>query len=301
MASLGVKKFKQLGLIGCGMMGGSFALALKEAGLVERVVGYSKSPNSTEKAKRLGIIDDAAASILQGVMGADLVLIAVPVAATAEIFKSLKFGLDKDALVLDVGSTKQSVIHAAEKSFGKLPPNFVPSHPIAGKERAGIDEAEADLYKNKRVILTPTLHTSSEAVARAVAVWRTLGMTVSQMTAEEHDRIFAAVSHFPHVLAFAYMNGLRAQEDAKMFLQMAGPGFRDFTRIAASNADIWTDICMANASEILKQSKAMRASLALMEQAMQKEMPQQLKDLIETASLDRSGWSMNKTMTADDV
>jgi prephenate dehydrogenase len=296
-----MKKFKQLGLIGCGMMGGSFALALKRTGLVDRVVGYSKSPNSTEKAKRLGIIDDAAASILQGVMGADLVLIAVPVAATAEIFKSLKFGLDKDALVLDVGSTKLSVIHAAEKSFGKLPPNFVPSHPIAGKERAGIDEAEADLYKAKRVILTPSETTSVEAIALAKVVWKALGMTVSQMTAEEHDRIFAAVSHFPHLLAFAYMNGLSVQPDAAKFLQMAGPGFRDFTRIAASDPDIWTDICLANADEMLKQSAAMRASLTQMEQAMQKGSSQQLKELIATASLARSGWMMNKTMTSDDV
>lgn len=296
-----MKKFKQLGLIGCGMMGGSFALALKRVGMVERVVGYSKSPTSTEKAKRMGIIDDAAASILQAAMGSDLVLIAVPVSASAEVFKSLHFGLSKDALVLDVGSTKQNVMAAAEKAFSAMPTNFVPSHPIAGKERAGIAEADVDLYKNKRVILTPTAQTSREAIALAKDVWHAIGMTVTTMAADEHDRVFAAVSHFPHLLAFAYMNGLGAQADADKFLRMAGPGFRDFTRIAASDADIWTDIFMANRLEILKQSALLRASLLQLEEALQSARPLAMKDLVETASLARNGWIMNKTITSDDV
>ncbi len=296
-----MKRFKQLGLIGCGMMGGSYALALKRAGLVERVVGYSKSPNSTDKAKQMGVIDDAAASVLQAVMGADLVLIAVPVSASAEIFKSLKFGLAKDALVLDVGSTKQNVIAAAEKAFGVLPANFVPSHPIAGKERAGIAEADADLYMGKRVILTPTQETSSEAIALAKKVWQAIGTTVTTMAAEEHDRIFAAVSHFPHLLAFAYMNGLCSQAEADKFLRMAGPGFRDFTRIAASDADIWTDIFMANREEILEQSSLLRASLTQLENAMQSGSSHAVKALVETASLARGAWVMNKTITSDDV
>jgi prephenate dehydrogenase len=295
-----MKKFKQLGLIGCGMMGGSFALALKRAGLVERVVGYSKSPSSTERAKNLGVIDDAAASILQAVMGADIVLIAVPVATTFEIFKALQFGLASNALVLDVGSTKLNVIEAAEKVFGTSPLHFVPSHPIAGKERAGVDEADADLYKNKRVILTSTPHTSKAAVSLAADVWRALGMRVAHMTAEEHDRIFAAVSHFPHLLAFAYMNGLSAQQDAAQLLQMAGPGFRDFTRIAASDADIWTDILMANRAQVLTQSKALRASLDQLEQAMQGAQSQQLKELIDAASRARGAWTMNKSISQSD-
>jgi prephenate dehydrogenase len=296
-----MQKFKQLGLIGCGMMGGSFALALKRAGMVERVVGYSKSPTSTEKAKKMGIIDDAAASILQAVMGSDLVLIAVPVSASGEVFKSLQFGLAKDALVLDVGSTKQNVMIAAEKAFGAMPPNFVPSHPIAGKERAGIAEADVDLYKSKRVILTPTSQTSQGATSLAKEVWHAIGMSVTTMAAEEHDRIFAAVSHFPHLLAFAYINGLAAQDDVDKFLRMAGPGFRDFTRIAASDADIWTDIFMANRLEILKQSSLLRASLLQLEGALQSGRPLAVKELVEIASLARSGWVMNKTITSDDV
>jgi prephenate dehydrogenase len=296
-----MKKFKQLGLIGCGMMGGSFALATKQAGLVERVVGYSKSPSSTLMAKQMGIIDDAAASILQAAMGSDLVVIAVPVSATAEVLKALHFGLAKDALVLDVGSTKQNVIAAAQKTFGSMPPNFVPSHPIAGKERAGIAEADVDLYKRKRVILTPTEATNQTAIAMANDVWQRLGMTVTSMSAGEHDHIFAAVSHFPHLLAFAYMNALSAQPDADKCLQMAGPGFRDFTRIAASDADVWTDIFMANQTEILKQSAMLRASLMQLEGALLNGQPHVVKGLVDPASILRSAWLMNKTITSDDV
>lgn len=296
-----MKKFKQLGLIGCGMMGGSFALAAKRAGLVERVVGYNKSPSKTETAMRLGIVDDAAASVLQAAMGSDLIVIAVPVAASAEIFKALHFGLAKDTLVIDVGSTKQNVIAAAEKIFGALPPNFVPSHPIAGKERAGVTEADVDLYKGKRAILTPTTATNPDALKLAAKVWQAIGMTVTTMTAKEHDRIFAAVSHFPHLLAFAYMNGLGAQVEANKFLRMAGPGFRDFTRIAASDVDVWTDIFMANRDEILKQSVLMRASLMKLQMAMQSGSPHAVKALVETASLLRGAWVMNKTITSDDV
>lgn len=296
-----MKKFKQLGLIGCGMMGGSFALALKRAGLVERVVGYDKSPSKTETAKRMGIIDDAADSILQAVMGSDLVLIAVPVSATFDVLKSLQFGLNKDALILDVGSTKQSVIQAAETVFGTLPSNFVPSHPIAGREQAGIEAADADLYVGKRAILTPTERTDAGAIADAITVWESLGMSVSQMTAAEHDAVFAAVSHFPHLLAFAYMNGLASQSEAQQFLQMAGPGFKDFTRIAAGDPELWSDIFLANSQEILKQSATLSSSLKRLENAMRSGSTQTLKELISTASALRSGWTLSNKGSVDDV
>jgi prephenate dehydrogenase len=295
-----MKKFKQLGLIGCGMMGGSFALAAKRAGLVERVVGYNKSPNKAELAKRMSVIDDAAASILQAVMGADLVLISVPVAATFDVLKAVQFGLHKEALILDVGSTKQSVIAAAESVFGMLPPNFVPSHPIAGKEQAGIEAADADLYAGKRVILTPTQRTDDAALANAEAVWKSLGMTISRMAPNEHDAVFAAVSHLPHLLGFAYMNGIAGQSEAQQFLQMAGPGFQDFTRIAAGDPELWSDIFLANGKEILKQSNAMLMSLKKLEDAMRCGNPQTLKDLIATASALRSGWTLNKTVSVND-
>jgi prephenate dehydrogenase len=290
-----MKKFKQLGLIGCGMMGGSFALAAKRAGLVERVVGYNKSPNKAELAKRMGIIDDAAGSILQAVMGSDLVLIAVPVAATFDVLKAVKFGLQNDALILDVGSTKESVIQAAIKVFGSLPANFVPSHPIAGKEQAGIAEADINLYAGKRAILTPTIQTDAHALADAIAVWQAIGMTTTSMSADEHDAIFAAVSHFPHLLAFAYMNGITGQANSAQLLQMAGTGFKDFTRIAASHPDVWVDIFLANRKEIFKQSGSMLMSLSKLEYAMREGNAGKLKDLLLNASSVRSNWSLNSS------
>ena len=296
-----MKKFKQLGLIGCGMMGGSFARAAKRAGLVERVVGYNQSPSQTETAKRMGIIDDAATAILQAVRGADLVLIAVPVSATFDVLKSVQDGLNKEALILDLGSTKQSVIQAAENVFGALPSHFVPSHPIAGKEQAGIEAADVDLYVGKRVILTPTERTDGRALEDAMAVWTSLGMRVSQMTAAQHDAVFAAVSHFPHLLAFAYMNGIAGQNEARQFLQMAGPGFKDFTRIAAGDPELWSDIFLANSHEILKQSVALSASLKKLEDAMRLGSPQALKELIGTASALRSGWALSHKSAVDDI
>ncbi len=296
-----MKPFKQLGLIGCGLMGGSFALALKRAKMVERVVGYSKSSRTAEQAKRMGVIDDAAASVLQTVPGADLVLIAVPVAATADVFKAIQFGLHADALVLDVGSTKQNVIDVAQKIFGAALPNFVPSHPIAGKERAGVEAAQADLYAGKRVILTPTEHTHASATTLATEVWQGIGMQVSTMSAECHDQMLAAVSHLPHLAAFAYMHSIAEQSNAAQLLAMAGPGFQDFTRIAASSPDVWVDILLANREEVLQQSRHMLASLARFEDAMRSNNANALRQLITSASKVRGSWALNQTDLTSNV
>lgn len=295
-------QFKQLGLIGCGLMGGSFAMAAKKAGIVERVVGYSKSPHSTERAKQLGVVDAVAGSILQAAMGSDLVLISVPVAATFEVFKALHFGLAPDTLVMDVGSTKQSVMDAVAKACGGLPANFVPAHPIAGKEQAGIAAADALLYKGKQVILTPHadfITSKGEEAARAQtyiqlakAVWQALGMNVSIMPADKHDAIFAAVSHVPHLLSFAFINGLQMQEANPEYWKMAGSGFRDFTRIAASDPDVWRDILIANRKEILKQTGMLQLALSQLEYAMRAGDPAALKALIEPASQARAAWAM---------
>lgn len=288
-----MKKFKQLGLIGCGMMGGSFALAAKEAGIVERVVGYSKSPSNSEIAKGMGVIDEIAASALQAVMDSDLVLLSVPVAATSEIFKAIRFGYPSKALVMDVGSTKQDVMEAAEKVFGTVPANFVPSHPIAGKAQAGIREADVNLYKNHRVIVTPTQETNLADVERACDVWHALGMKVSRMNARSHDDIFAAVSHVPHLLSFAFINGLNAQNAAPDFWKLAGPGFRDFTRIAASEPDMWRDILMVNQEAILAQVAQFQKALTQLQDAMRNEDAARVKELIQSASQARAGWVMN--------
>jgi prephenate dehydrogenase len=285
--------FNQLGVIGCGLMGGSFALALKRAGLVKRVVGYSKSPSTTEKAKRLGIIDTIAESALLAVSGSDIVLIAVPVAATESTFKAIRHLIEPGVLIMDVGSTKRDVVDAARRVLKEHIVSFVPAHPIAGKESAGIGHADATLYNGRQVILTPLPQTSPELLQRATDCWAAIGSQVLRMTPENHDAAFAAVSHLPHMLAYAYFNSVARQPAGRDFLSLAGPGFRDFTRIAASDVAVWRDILMSNREEILKQTLRFRHALDAMEHAMKSGNLEALEDMIRSASEARSGWQMN--------
>lgn len=284
--------FNQLGLIGCGLMGGSFALALKKAGLVKRVVGYSKSPSTTEKAKRLGVIDVAAESALLAVSGSDIVIIAVPVAATEATFRAIRHLVGPGVLFMDVGSTKRDVVDAARRVLKEHLPAFVPAHPIAGREVAGIDHADALLYQGRKVILTPLQQTDPVLVQKATDVWAAIGCQVLKMTPEHHDSAFAAVSHLPHLLAFAYMNALAEQPLGQEFLSLAGPGFRDFSRIAASDPTIWRDILLSNREEILKQSAAFREALEHLERNMRDWNGGPLQSLIQTASDARSQWQL---------
>lgn len=284
--------FKQLGVIGCGLMGGSFALALKRAGLVKRVVGYSKSPSTTERARRLGIIDVEAESALLAVAGSDIVLIAVPVAATEVTFKAIRHLVEPGVLFMDVGSTKRNVVDAARRVLRERVGAFVPAHPIAGKEAAGIQHADAALYSGRQVILTPLAQTEPELVQKATDVWSAIGAQVLKMTPENHDAAFAAVSHLPHLLAFAYFSAVTKQPSGRDFLSLAGPGFRDFTRIAASDPTVWRDILMANREEVLKQSQRFRHTLDALEHVMKSGNADALEDLIRGASEGRAGWQM---------
>ena len=284
--------FEQLGLIGCGLMGGSFALALKRAGLVKRVVGYSKSPSTTERARALGVIDVEAPSALLAVSGADIVLIAVPVAATEATFKAIKHLVTTDMLVMDVGSTKRDVIDAGRRALREQVGSFVPAHPITGKEVSGVEHADADLYQGRQVILTPIERTLTTQLQKAVDVWTALGCRVLQMSPEQHDTAFAAVSHLPHLIAFALMNAIAGQPQGKDYLSLAGPGFRDFTRIAASDPAVWRDILVANREELLAQSKIFQRSLQALELIIASGNADALEGLIEQASLTRSNWSM---------
>lgn len=285
--------FNQLGLIGCGLMGGSFALALKRAGLVGRVMGYSKSPSTTEKARQLGVIDMAAESALLAVSGSDIVLIAVPVAATEATFKAIRHLVEPGVLVMDVGSTKRDVVDAARRVLKERVVSFVPAHPIAGKETGGVGHADASLFSNRQVILTPLPQTAPELVQKATDVWAAIGSQVLRMTPENHDAAFAAVSHLPHMLAFAYFNSVSKQPAGRDFLTLAGPGFRDFTRIAASNPAVWRDILMSNREEILRQSERFRQALDAMEHALRVGHPEALEDMVHSASEARAGWHMH--------
>jgi len=282
--------FEQLGLIGCGLMGGSFALALKKAKLVKRVVGYSKSPSTTERARQLGVIDLAAPSALLAVSGADLVLIAVPVAASEATFKSIRHGISAETLVMDVGSTKGDVIEAARRGLQEHFSRFVPAHPIAGKEVSGIEHAEATLFNGRQIVLTPVRATLRSNVQRASRTWTSLGGNVVQMTPEEHDGAFAAVSHLPHLLAFAFINGIAGQANGKRFLELAGPGFRDFSRIAASDPAVWRDILLANREQLLAQTREFREALEALELMVATGNAQGLETAIESARRVRAGW-----------
>ena len=286
--------FEQLGLIGCGLMGGSFALALKKAGLVKRVVGYSKSPSTTERARQLGVIDVEAPSALLAVSGADIVLVAVPVSASEATFKSIRHMVTPHMLIMDVGSTKGDVVRAAERGLREQIGSFVPAHPIAGKEMAGVEHAEADLYQQKQVILTPVEQTLSAQLRQAIEVWTALGCKVVQMSPESHDAAFAAVSHLPHLLSFALMNAIAGQAAGKDYLSLAGPGFRDFSRIAASDPKVWRDIFMTNRDELLLQSRAFQNQLSAFEALMSSGNAQGLEDQIARASAARSQWRMNQ-------
>jgi prephenate dehydrogenase len=288
--------FEQLGIIGCGLMGCSFALAMKRAGLVKRVVGYSKSPSTTARALQKGIIDVESASALQAVSGSDIVLIAVPVAAVESTFKAIKNLITPYMLVMDVGSTKLDVVESAQRILGPLVGTFVPAHPIAGKELSGLEHADANLYKGKQVIFTPIGKTQTEQLSKATAVWTALGSQVQSMSPEAHDAAFAAVSHLPHLLAFAMMNSLAAQRHGEDYLSLAGSGFRDFTRIAASDPEMWHDIFLANRTQMLAQIDFFKQTLQGFEDCLQTNDSKALEAAITAASQLRSQWHKDNSL-----
>jgi prephenate dehydrogenase len=285
-------KFERLALIGCGLMGGSFALALRQAGLVHHITGFSASEKTRQRAVELKVIDQACNTVAEAVQGADLVLLAVPVGAMHSSFVALRESLSHKALLMDVGSTKCDVIAAAQDALGERLNCLVPAHPIAGKEVAGIEHAEASLYQARRTILTPLPQNSIRQIKTASEVWTAIGSHVSHMTPEAHDATFAAVSHLPHLLAFAAVNALTSQAQGAAFLEMAGPGFRDFSRIAASDPAVWRDILSANQAEVRLQMAHFRTALDQFEAALQSGNNATLQQLIQQASDVRSAWSL---------
>lgn len=292
--------FDQLGLIGCGLIGGSFAMALKRARLVKRVVGYSKSPSTTERARQMGVIDVVAPSALLAVSGADLVLVAVPVSASESTFRAIRHGLSPHAMVMDVGSTKGDVIAAAQRALQHKFSHFVPAHPIAGKEVSGVEHADPLLFYQRKVILTPVKETRRSYHQQAAALWSQIGAQVVTMTHEEHDAAFAAVSHVPHLLAFAFMNALSRQPEGQRFLELAGPGFRDFTRIAGGDPAVWRDILIANSEQVLRQSQLFRNTLLQLEELISSGDATALDQAISGARQTRAQWSDPAAQTGTD-
>lgn len=291
--------YEQLGIIGCGLMGSSFALAMKRAGLVKRIVGYSKSPSTTSRALQLGVIDVEAASALQAVSGSDIVLIAVPVAATEGTFKAIKHLITPEMLIMDVGSTKQDVVDAAQRILGNLIGTFVPAHPIAGKELSGVDNADVNLYAGRQVIFTPIARTQMAQLNKAKTVWTALDCHVQIMSPEAHDAAFAAVSHLPHLLAFTLMNSIAGQNHGADYFGLAGTGFRDFTRIAASEPQMWHDILLANRTQILAQIDLFKQTLQGFEASLQGNNSQALEAAIAKASQLRNQWHIDNSMSGE--
>jgi prephenate dehydrogenase len=248
-------------IVGVGLIGGSFALALKRAGAVREVVGLERSPAALERALALGIIDSIAASPEAALKGADLVLLAAPVAQTSAILAAIAPFLESATIVTDAGSTKADVVAAARAALNGKIGQFVPGHPIAGRETNGPEAAIADLYVGKKAVLTPLPENRVEDVARVAHAWQQAGAIVHELTPEEHDRVFAAVSHLPHVLAFALVDDIANKPHAALLFQYAASGFRDFTRIAGSSAEMWRDISLANRDALLGELDAYLAQL----------------------------------------
>jgi len=244
-------KLGKVVVVGVGLIGGSFALALKAAGAVERVVGIGRRAETLERARALGVIDAIGALDQATLADADLVLVAVPVAQAQDVLAGLAPLLGAATLVTDAGSTKQDVIAAARTALGARIDRFVPGHPIAGTEHSGPEAAFAGLYRDRNVVLTPLPENAPGDVARVRAAWEVCGALVRELGAAEHDAILAAVSHLPHLLAFALVEHVAARPDGERLLSFAAGGFRDFTRIASSHPEMWRDICIANRSALL--------------------------------------------------
>ena len=243
---------ERLAVIGVGLIGGSFALALRKAGAVGRVVGIGRSAGALEQARELGIVDEIGASPA-AVARADFVLVAAPVGQMTRIFEGIRPVLSDRAVVTDAGSTKGDVVQAARAGLGERIGQFVPGHPIAGAEKSGAAAALASLFEGRRVVLTPLAENAAVSVARVEEAWRTCGATVSRMAIEEHDGVLAAVSHLPHVLAYALVEQIATDPRAAVLWNYAAGGFRDFTRIASSHPEMWRDICVANREAIVRE------------------------------------------------
>lgn len=287
---------KKLVIFGVGLIGGSVALALKKRPDAPFIVGVGRSIESLEQAKALGVIDaicspdEKQTNIHAACSNADMILIAAPVAQTKAILQSIKPYLNAHTVITDAGSTKGDVLAAAREALGEKFNQFVGGHPIAGAEKSGVTAAQADLFIGKNVVLTPTPETNQDAASRAMQMWRDCGAKVSEMPAETHDGIFAAVSHLPHLLAFALVNEIANRPNAAQLFGFAASGFRDFTRIAGSHPEMWRDIALANKTALLGEISAYEKQLSHLKQLLESEDGKGLEALFQTASTARNNW-----------
>ncbi|MCX8566617.1 MAG: prephenate dehydrogenase [Glomeribacter sp. 1016415] len=297
--------FKKLVIVGVGLMGGSLARALRRAPAEARgtIVGVGRTLDSIARALQLGVIDQAVAwsdpmALSQALSGADLIVLAVPVAQTGGVLERIAPYLEAQALITDVGSTKLDVLAAAATALGDKINQFVPGHPIAGRELSGVEAALDTLYAQRNVVLCPQPENTESACERIAAMWRSVGAKIHIMTPAQHDQVLAAVSHLPHLLAFALIEQLLTMGNLKLKLALAGSGFQDFTRLAASNSEMWRDICLANRSALLAELDGYLTVVNNLRRALEESDGLAIQALFERARTIRTHWSLSKNETS---
>lgn len=285
---------KRLCLIGVGLIGGSLLRALRRAGVVDEIVGCGRNCDSLETALKLGVIDQIEQNPAQAVIGADVVVLAVPLGAMQSIFAAIAPVLEKDAILTDVGSAKGSVVKAAKTAFAELPAGFVPGHPIAGTEKSGVEASFAELFDGRRVILTPTSKSSKAAIERTRAIWQACGAEVIEMDIAHHDEVLAATSHLPHMLAYSLVEMLARRDDRDEVFACAAGGFRDFTRIASSDPTMWHDIALANQAALASLLEQFSDDIQKLAVAVREADSDYLKTLFTDAKQARDQFCENK-------
>ena len=281
-------------VFGVGLIGGSFALALKQAGAVGEAVGIGRSRATLDEALRLGLIDRVGTCDAETLGDADLVLLATPVGQMPALMQAMAPHLGPRTAVTDGGSTKGDVVAAVRRHLPQHVARFVPAHPIAGAENSGAAAAKADLYVDRKVVLTPLPENAPEAVARVRAAWTACGATVYEMAPARHDEVFAAVSHLPHLLSFALVHDLAQRENREEFFRFAASGFRDFTRIAASHPEMWRDICIANRDALLGEIEQYQRQLDELRRALAAGDAAALEAVFAEARTVRRAWADGK-------
>lgn len=282
---------RQLAVCGVGLIGGSFALALRQAGAVGRIVGVGRSAASLQAAVEQGVVDAAARNWAEALEGTDFVLVAAPVGQTDAILAAMAPHLRPGVVVTDAGSTKGDVVQAIHRHLGRHLAETVPAHPIAGAEKSGVGAAFATLYQGRKVVVTPLPENTPEAVARVRAAWAACGAVLHQMSPEEHDQVFAAVSHLPHLLAFGLVHDLAGRPNSAQLFSYAASGFRDFTRIAGSHPEMWRDICLANRQALLGELDAYLSELGHLRELLLAGKGDELETLFTTAREARNAWA----------
>ena len=298
MIDVAAFSFNKLVIFGVGLIGGSLARGLRErgeAGGARKVIGVGRSLASSARALELGVIDGVAAlnddaALREALADADFVLLAAPVAQTQPLLERIAPYLDADTIVTDAGSTKSDVVASARAALGARIGQFVPGHPIAGREASGVDAALPDLYVNRNVVLCPLPENAPHAVERVGAMWRATGALVREMTFEQHDRVLASVSHLPHVLSFALVEQILNSPDAALKFSFAAGGFRDFTRIAASSPEMWRDVCVANRAALLDELDGYTAVLARLRAAIEAADGPALEAVFARSRVARTEW-----------